>query len=125
MNVAIGSSLAALGPAYIVLASLLGLFGAVVGGSETGSNVMFFPIQKQASQDVGLNNKQFMTIYGAHANAGGIASAITPSKINNAVATIGGGGKLEAEIMKKNTAVVLLITAVLSLMTWIFVSMGI
>ena len=125
MNVAIGSSLASLGPVYIVLASLLGLFGAVVGGSETGSNVMFYPIQKQASHDIGLNDKQFMTIYGAHANAGGIASAITPSKINNAVATIGGGGKLEAEIMKKNTAVVLLITAVLSLMTWVFVSMGI
>lgn len=124
MNVAIGSSLASLGPAYVLVASLLGLFGAVVGGSETGSNVMFYGIQKQASKDVGLSHKQFMTIYGAHANAGGIASAITPSKINNAVATIGGSGKLEAEILKKNTVVVLLITAVLSVMTWVFVSMG-
>ncbi len=125
MNVAIGSSLASLGPVYVVVASLLGLFGAVVGGSETGSNVMFKGIQHQASKDVGLSDKQFMTIYGAHANAGGIASAITPSKINNAVATIGGTGKLEAEILKKNTVVVLLITAVLSVMTWVFVSMGI
>ncbi len=126
MNVAIGSSLASLGqPVYVLVASLLGLFGAVVGGSETGSNVMFYKIQNQASKDVGLSDKQFMTIYGAHANAGGIASAITPSKINNAVATIGEGGKLEAEILKKNTVVVLLITAVLSVMTWVFVNMGI
>ncbi len=125
MNVAIGSSLASLGPAYVLVASLLGLFGAVVGGSETGSNVMFYKIQQQASKDIGLNDKQFMTIYGAHANAGGIASAITPSKINNAVATIGGGGELESRIMRKNAAIVLLITAVLSIMTWIFVNIGI
>ena len=125
MNVAIGSSLASLGPAYVLVASLLGLFGAVVGGSETGSNVMFYNIQKQASKDIGLSDRQFMTIYGAHANAGGIASAITPSKINNAVATIGAGGDLEAQILKKNTVIVLLITAVLSVMTWVFVNMGI
>ena len=66
-----------------------------------------------------------MTVYGSHANAGGIASAITPSKINNAVATIGEGGDLEAAIMKKNTVIVLGITVVLSIMTWIFVQTGI
>ena len=125
MNVAIGSALAALGSAYVFVAALLGIFGAVVGGSETGSNVMFYPIQKQASADIGLNDSQFMTIYGSHANAGGIASAITPSKINNAVATIGEGGELEAEIMKKNTVIVLGITVVLSIMTALFVYMGI
>ncbi len=125
MNVAIGAALASIGAAYVFLSPLLGIFGAVVGGSETGSNVMFYKIQEQASTDIGLNNAQFMTIYGAHANAGGIASAITPSKINNAVATIGGGGSLEAAIMKKNTVIVLGITFVLSIMTWIFVQMGI
>jgi len=41
-----------------------------------------------------------MWIYAAHAVGGGIASAITPSKITNAAATIGVGGKEEAQFIK-------------------------
>src|SRR3989337_3986523 len=51
-----------------------------------------------------------MTIYGSHANGGGIASAITPSKINNGAATIGADAKMESEIMKSHVPLVLIIT---------------
>ncbi|MBD3235542.1 MAG: L-lactate permease [Candidatus Eisenbacteria bacterium] len=125
MNIVVGASLATFfGGAYSYVSPTLGLFGAVVGGSETGSNVLFMKIQQQASNQLGLSEKQFMTIYGAHAATGGVASAITPAKITNAVATIGEGKKLEARIMRKHMAIAVLLTVVIGIMTGIFVSMA-
>lgn len=125
MNIVVGASLAAFfGGAYSYVSPTLGLFGAVVGGSETGSNVLFMKIQQQASLEVGLSDKQFMTVYGAHAATGGVASAITPAKITNAVATIGEGKKLEAAIMRKHMAIAILLTVVIGIMTGIFVSLA-
>jgi lactate permease len=125
MNNILGATLAAVfGIGFIFVAPTLGLFGAVVGGSETGSNVMFLGIQQKASVNIGLKFDQFMTLYGAHAAAGGIASAITPAKINNATATIGETSKLEAQIMRKHLAIAVLLTIVVSIMTAAFVSVG-
>jgi len=125
MNIVVGAALASIfGGAYSFISPGLGLFGAVVGGSETGSNVLFMKIQQKAAIDLGLSDKQFMTIYGAHASTGGIASAITPAKITNAVATIGEGRDLEAAIMRKHMAIALLMTVVVGIMTGIFVSLA-
>jgi|GEM_PF-146551 len=125
MNNILGATLAAaFGIGFIFVAPTLGLFGAVVGGSETGSNVMFLGIQQKASVNIGLKFDQFMTLYGAHAAAGGIASAITPAKINNATATIGETSKLEAQILRKHLAIAVILTIVTSIMTAAFVSVG-
>jgi lactate permease len=131
MNNVVGLTLAAVfGPLFVLVAPWLGLFGAVVGGSEASSNVMFFPIQHKAAEGIGLtgaaqNSSAFMTIYGSHANGGGIASAITPSKINNAAATIGADAKLESEIMRSNVPIVIAITLVVGVLTGLFVLFGI
>lgn len=131
MNNVVGFTLAAVfGSMFIFIAPWLGLFGAVVGGSEASSNVMFFPIQHKAAEGIGLaaageNSSAFMTIYGSHANGGGIASAITPSKINNAAATIGAEAKLESEIMRSHVPIVALITLVVGFMTALFITLGI
>ncbi|MCK4757701.1 MAG: L-lactate permease [Thermoplasmata archaeon] len=123
MNNAIGSVLAnTFGTNFAYVAACLGLFGAMVGGSETGSNVLFYKIQRQVADNIGATDNQFMTMYGAHANAGGVASAITPSKINNAVATIKGNSRLESAVMQKHLGVVILITIVISFMTAAFVA---
>jgi len=125
MNNVLGATLAAVfGIGYIFVAAALGLFGAVVGGSETGSNVMFFGIQQKASVNTGLTSGQFMTLYGSHAVAGGISSAITPAKINNATSTIGETAKLESEIMRKHLLVAIALTIVTSVLTGIFVAVG-
>ncbi len=113
------------GPGYIFVAASLGLFGAIVGGSETASNVLFFGIQRQVTQELGLSDSQFMSVYAGHGVAGGVASAITPSKINNAVATIGEGRELESKILRKHLLIVFIITIILSIMTAIFVSLSI
>jgi lactate permease len=126
MNIVVGATLAALfGGAYGFVSPVLGLFGAVVGGSETGSNVLFMKIQQKACADVGFSDKQFMTVYGAHAAAGGVASAITPAKITNAVATIGEGKRLEAQIMRRHMAIALLMTVGVGILTGIFVALAI
>jgi lactate permease len=131
MNNVVGLTLAAVfGSAFIFVAPWLGLFGAVIGGSEASSNVMFYPIQHKAAEGIGLtavgqDSRAFMTIYGSHANGGGIASAMTPSKINNAAATIGADPKMESEIMRRHVPIVLLITAMVGVMTALFVALGI
>jgi lactate permease len=66
-----------------------------------------------------------MTIYGSHANGGGVASAITPSKINNAAATIGADAKLESEIMRSHVPIVIAITLVVGILTGLFILFGI
>jgi len=127
MNNIVGLTLAVVfGSMFVFVAPWLGLFGAVVGGSEASSNVMFFPIQHKAVEGVGLtgagqNSSAFMTIYGSHANGGGIASAITPSKINNAAATIGADAKLESEVMRSNVPIVLVIAFIVGLLTGLFI----
>ncbi len=87
------------GKAYPLIAPFLGLIGAFVGGSETASNVLFAKIQWGATVST-LGAQAFMWIYAAHAVGGGIASAITPSKITNAAATIGVSGREEGRFIK-------------------------
>lgn len=126
MNVVLGSTLAGVfGAGYVFVAASLGLFGAIVGGSETSSNVLFLKIQQTAASDVGLGNTGFMTVYGSHAVAGGIASAVTPAKINNAVVTIDAGKETESIIMRKHLIIALLLTIATGILTGILVNIGI
>jgi len=124
MDVVVGSTLAAVfGLGFVFIAASLGLFGAVVGGSETASNIMFMKIQHQASVDIGLNHDQFMTLYGAHAAGGGIASAMTPAKINNAVATIDSGKAMESRVMRKHMVIAVTLTILTGILTGIFIGL--
>ena len=126
MNEVLGTTLASVfGAGYIFVAASLGLFGAIVGGSETTSNVLFMKIQKTASYDVGLGEAGFMTVYGSHAVAGGIASAVTPAKINNAVVTIDAEKGTESLIMRKHLIVAVLLTIATGILTGVLVNIGV
>ncbi len=121
MNLVVADTLAGFfGSWYVLAAAFLGLFGALVGGSETGSNVMFMGIQRNACSSLGLD-ESFMTVFGSHAAAGGVASAITPAKINNAVMVLGESSEMEAEVMGKHFALVIVLTTLIGLMTGLFV----
>ena len=125
MNQVLGDTLALVfGGAYIYVSSSLGFLGAIVGGSETTSNVLFYKIQKTAADTIGLSPTQFMTLYGGHAVGGGVASSVTPSKINNAVATVAAGKEIESIIMRRHLVIALLLTAVTCLLTGFLVSLG-
>jgi lactate permease len=126
MNYILGYTLALVfGGGYVLVAASLGLFGAIVGGSETSSNVLFMKIQKTASDYIGLDSAGFMTVYGSHAVAGGIASAVTPAKITNAVVTIDESHETESLIMRKHLLIALLLTAGTGILTGVLVKIGI
>jgi len=125
MNQVLGDTLALIfGSAYIYISSSLGFLGAIVGGSETTSNVLFYKIQKTAADKIGLTASQFTTLYGGHAVGGGVASSVTPSKINNAVATVAAGKEVEAVIMRKHLVIALLLTAVTCLLCGLLITIG-
>ena len=108
------------GSLYPLVSPFLGLLGAFVGGSETASNVLFAKIQFGATVAT-VGAPAFMAIYGAHAVAGGIASAITPSKITNAAALVGVKGKEEGELLKTLILPVLALTLFVGVMVQIIV----
>ncbi len=121
MDRIIGVTLAKVfGKFYAFLAPFLGLFGAFVGGSETASNVLFAKIQFEATK-MTLGPQAFMWIFAAHAVGGGIASAITPSKITNAAATIGVKGSEEAKLLKVVLLPVLLMCVIVGALVLVFV----
>lgn len=122
MNLVVANTIAgAFGASFVFVAAWLGLFGAVVGGSEAGSNVMFYPIQKGIADKIGLADSQFLTTYAAHANGGGIASAITPSKINNAAVTISAGSDMESMVLRKHLLAVIAVTIITGILNALFV----
>ena len=100
MDFIIGKTFAdVFGNFYPLVSPFLGLLGAFIGGSETASNVLFAKIQYGAvASTIGVS--MFMAVYGAHAVAGGIASAITPSKITNAAALVGLKSSEESKLLK-------------------------
>ena len=125
MDGIIGVALAAaFGGYYGLVAPIPGFIGSVIGGSETSSNVMFAKIQNVAVTNT-IGADKFALAFGSLAVAGGIASAITPSKIHNACATLGEGGKMESEVMKVNAGVAIGLTLITCVMTFIFLAIGI
>ena len=125
MNQVLGDTLALVfGSTYIYVSSSLGFLGAIVGGSETTSKVLFYKIQKTAADRIGLSGSQFMTLYGGHAVGGGVASSVTPSKINNAVETVAAGEEIESMIMRKHLVVALLLTVVTCLLGGFLITLG-
>ncbi len=124
MDLIIGKTLADLfGNFYPLIAPFLGLLGAFVGGSETASNVLFAKIQYGAVAST-IGASVFMAVYGAHAVAGGIASAITPSKITNAAALVNLKGKDESQLLKTLILPVLALTLFVGIMLQIIVTIS-
>jgi lactate permease len=113
MNGVIGLALAlAFGIGFPLVSPALGLLGAFISGSESSSNVMFYGIIDKATTVLHLD---FMTVYAAHAAAGGVASGIAVAKILNAAAVIDRCG-LEGEVIRKVAPVVIVLTAVIGIM---------
>ncbi len=123
MNLIIAGTLAkALGSAFPLVVPFIGLIGTFVGGSTTASNVLFAKIQWGITTKI-LGPEAFMWVYAAHAVGGGIASAITPSKITNAAATIGVSGREEGKFIKAVFWPVFLMTILAGIMLYLFLNL--
>ncbi len=120
MNIVIAQTFAKVfGSAYPLVVPFLGLIGTFVGGSTTASNVLFAKIQWSTTLQV-LGPQAFMWVFAAHAVGGGIASAITPSKITNAAATIGVSGREEGRFIKATLLPVILVTLITGIILMVY-----
>jgi lactate permease len=107
------ASSALFGNAYPFIAPFLGLLGGFVSGSETSSIAMFTALHLSTAEKIGAAG---LLIAAASGIGGGLASVISPAKLQNASAAIDRIGE-EAGVLRVTFVISLIITAVAALMT--------
>lgn len=106
-----GSSLA-FGGMYPFISAFLGLFGGFVSGSEASTIAMFTKYHLLTSK---LLNVDPLIVVAVTAIGGGLASVISPAKLQNAAATIDALG-IESQVIKTAFVISLLIGSVAGFM---------
>jgi lactate permease len=107
------ASTALFGKAYPLIAPFLGLLGGFVSGSETSSIAMFTALHLSIAEKIGVAG---LVIAAASGIGGGLASVISPAKLQNAAASIDRIGE-EAGVLRVTFVISLVITAVAAIMT--------
>ena len=107
------ASTALFGKAYPFIAPFLGLLGGFVSGSETSSIAMFTALHLSTAEKIGAIG---LLIAAASGIGGGLASVISPAKLQNASASIDRIGE-EAGVLRVTFVISLIITAIAALMT--------
>ncbi len=103
---------AAFGKLYPSIAPFLGLLGGFISGSETSSIAMLTALHRQTAERIGADG---LLIAAASGIGGGLASVISPAKLQNASAAIDHIGE-EAQVLRQTFWIALLITAVVAAM---------
>ncbi|MDP3426922.1 MAG: L-lactate permease, partial [Humidesulfovibrio sp.] len=114
------ASAATFGKFYAAFAPFLGLLGGFISGSETSSIAMLTKLHLSTAERIGLGVSGGMIIAAASGIGGGLASVISPAKLQTAASSI---DKIrEAQVAIRPAFVIsMAITAVVSVMTMIFV----
>jgi lactate permease len=107
------ASTALFGKAYPFIAPFLGLLGGFVSGSEASSIAMFTALHLSTAEKIGAAG---LVIAAASGIGGGLASVISPAKLQNASAAIDRIGE-EASVLRMTFVISLVITAIAALMT--------
>ena len=118
VQVIAGASTVAFGRLYPLVAPFLGLLGGFVSGSETSAIAMLTPLHLSTAERIGAAG---LLIAAASGIGGGLASVISPAKLQNASASIDRIGE-EAQVIRTTFVISLVITAVCGVMTlvWAF-----
>jgi lactate permease len=109
-------SAAAFGALYPFISAFLGLFGGFVSGSEASTIAMFTKYHILTSK---LLNVDALIVTAATGIGGGLASVISPAKLQNAAATIDALG-IESQVIRTAFVVSLIITTAAAIMALIF-----
>jgi len=110
------ASSAAFSRFYPAVAPFLGLFGGFISGSETSAIAMLTKLHLSTAEEIGAIG---LVIAAASGIGGGLASVISPAKLQNAAASIDRIGE-ETKIIRTTVIIALVITAVCALMTLIW-----
>lgn len=105
---------ASFGPFYPLTAAFLGLLGGFVSGSETSTIVMFQPYHQLTSSTIGA---QPLIVGASSGIGGGLASVLSPAKLQNAAAVIDAKG-MEGQVMRKALPVILLVTIAVAVLAF-------
>jgi lactate permease len=107
---------AVFGQLYPVIAPFLGLLGGFISGSETSSIAMLTDLHRATAERIGANG---LLVAAASGIGGGLASVISPAKLQNASASIDRIGE-ESQVFRSTFVVALVITAVCALMALVW-----
>jgi lactate permease len=107
---------ASLGAAYPLTAAFLGLLAGFISGSETSAIAMFTNYHYQASTAIAANA---VVVSASNGIGGGLASVLSPAKIQNAAAVIDEIG-IEGQVIRYGLVVALLMTFAVAIMTMIW-----
>ncbi len=116
VHVLAAASAAAFGSLYPLVAPFLGLLGGFISGSETSSIAMLTALHLQTAQQIGAAG---LLVAAASGIGGGLASVISPAKLQNASAAIDRIGE-EAQVIRTTFVISLAITAVCAVMALIW-----
>ena len=111
----LASATAGLGILYPALAPFLGLLAGFISGSETSAIAMFTKYHVDTSTIIGANA---MVVSASNGIGGGLASVLSPAKIQNAAAVIDKIG-IEGEVIRYGLVVALLMTWATAILTMI------
>ncbi|MEQ8237158.1 MAG: L-lactate permease [Syntrophomonadaceae bacterium] len=101
---------------YPAAATYLGLLGGFVSGSEASTIALFTKYNLLTSK---LLNLDPLVVTAGTAIAGGLASVISPAKLQNAAATIDALG-IESKVIKLAVVISIIFTAVAAVLTFIW-----
>ncbi len=103
---------------YPLIAPFLGLVGGFISGSETSAIAMLTKLHLSTAEKIGAVG---IVIAAASGIGGGLASVISPAKLQNAAASIDRIGE-EAQVLRTTFVISLIITAVCALtsLIWAF-----
>ncbi|HUT80283.1 MAG TPA: L-lactate permease [Candidatus Bathyarchaeia archaeon] len=104
------------GKYYPLIVPFVGLLGGFVSGSETSSIAMFTRFHFFTGEGIGTSPVGLVILGAANGIGGGLASVLSPAKIQNATAVIDKQG-MEGEIIKKTAPIALLMVASVSIIT--------
>jgi lactate permease len=113
IQVVAGMTAAAFGRLYPFVAPFLGLLGGFVSGSETSAIAMLTELHLTTADRIGASG---LLVAAASGVGGGLASMISPAKLQNAAAAIDRIGQ-ESSVIRTTSAISLAIAAVVGVMT--------
>jgi len=116
VNVVASVASAAFGKFYALAAPYLGLLGGFISGSETSAIAMLTAIHLSTAERIGASG---LVIAAASGIGAGLASVISPAKLQNAAASIDRIGE-EGQVLRVTFVVSLLITAVCAVLALIW-----
>lgn len=101
---------------YPIAATYLGLLGGFVSGSEASTIALFAKYNLMTTKLLDINP---LVVTAGTAIAGGLASVISPAKLQNAAATIDAMG-IESQVIKTAVFIAIVFTAFAAILTFIW-----